>query len=116
MAFKWFLPLIKEFGGTHPPDDRIRREITTLSIGDGKGATQHFNKFPDGNCISRGAGGVQVTGRKCIFIKHSAFGKESWRTFSEGTFPVLNFLFNFSFHNGQFALKQKNNKIVAILE
>ena len=64
VALKWFLPLIKEFGGTHPPEDRIRRENTTLSIGDGKGTTQHFNKFPDGNC------GVQVTGRKCIFIKY----------------------------------------------
>ena len=88
MALKWFLPLIKEFGEQHPPKDRIRREITTLSIGDGKGATQLFNKFPDGNCISRGAGGVQVTGRKCIFIKYSSFGRESMKTFREGTFSV----------------------------
>jgi len=61
VALKWFLPLIKQFGGTHPPEDRIRREIITLSIGDGRGATQYFNKHADGTCISRRAGGVKVT-------------------------------------------------------
>jgi len=84
VALKWLLPLIKEFGGSHPPEDRIRREVVHLGIGDGKGVTQYFNKRPDGTKITRGSGGVEVTGRKCLIIKHSAFGNLSWKTFSEG--------------------------------
>ncbi len=44
----------KEFGGSYPPEDKIRREITHLGIGDGKGVTQYFNKRPDGTSITRG--------------------------------------------------------------
>ena len=29
VALKWLLPLMKQFGGTHPPEERIRRDITT---------------------------------------------------------------------------------------
>ena len=85
VALKWLLPLVKQFGRTHPREEAIRRDIVTLGIGDGKGITQYFNKYPDGTCISRRAGGVEVIGRKCVIIKHSSFGDESWKTFSEGT-------------------------------
>lgn len=34
VALKWLLPLIKQFGGTHPTEDRVHQEICTLSIGD----------------------------------------------------------------------------------
>lgn len=84
VALKWLLPLMKQFGGTHPPEERIRRDITTLGIGDGKGANQFFNKYADGTCISRRASGVDVIARKCVIIKHSSFGDESWKKFSEG--------------------------------
>ena len=86
VALKWLLPLVKQFGGTHPREEAIRRDIATLGIGDGKGVTQYFNKYPDGTCISRRADGVEVIARKCVIIKHSSFGDESWKTFSEGTF------------------------------
>ena len=85
MALKWLLPLVKQFGGTQPCEEVIHRDIITLGIGDGKGVNQYFNKYPDGTCISRRAGGVEVIGRKCVIIKHSSFGDESWKTFSEGT-------------------------------
>ena len=71
VALKRLLPLIKEFGGTHPHEERICRDITTIGIVDGKGVGQYFNKYPDGTCISRRAGRVEVIGRKCIFIQHS---------------------------------------------
>jgi len=82
VALKWLLPLVRQFGG----QDRIRREIKTLNIGDGKGdKKQHFNKFPNGTVISRGAGGVDVVSRSCVVIKESCFGEENRRAFREGT-------------------------------
>lgn len=39
VAFKWLLPLVKEFGGSYPPEDRIRRDVTqqhNLALGTGK--------------------------------------------------------------------------------
>ena len=85
VALKWFLPLVKRFGGLHPPEAKIRQEIHSFLIGDGRGQKKaHFNKFADGKRISRGAGGVEVTSKSCILVKHFSFGKESWRVFSEG--------------------------------
>lgn len=85
VALKWLLSLVKNFGGSHPSEDKIRREIHTLSIGDGRGQKKsHFNKFANGTKITRGAGGVEVTSRSCIVVKHSCFGTESWKVFSEG--------------------------------
>lgn len=85
VALKWLLPLVKQFGGTYSREEAIHRDIVTLGIGDGKGVTQYFNKYPAGTCTSRRAGGVEVIGRKCVIIRHSSFGNESWKTFSEGT-------------------------------
>ena len=65
VALKWLLSLVKKFGGSHPSEDKIRREIHTLSIGDGRGQKKsHFNKFANGTKITRGAGGVKVTIKK----------------------------------------------------
>ena len=37
VALKWLLPLVKQFGGTHPHEEVIHRDIVTLGIRDGKG-------------------------------------------------------------------------------
>ena len=93
VALKWLLPLVRQFGGSHPPEDRIRQEIRTLSIGDGRGEKkQYFNKYPDGIAISRGAGGVEVVSRSCVIIKQSCFGAEKWTTFCEGN--ACNYVLN----------------------
>ena len=84
VALKWLLPLIKQFGGTHPPEDRVRQEIRTLSIGDASDKKQYFNKFADGTTITRAAAGVEVTARSCVLVKYSAFQPESRRAFREG--------------------------------
>ena len=85
VALKWLLPRGKKFGGSHPSEDKIRREIHTLSIGDGRGQkNSHFNKFANGTKITRGAGGDELSSRSCIVVKHSCFGAESWEAFSEG--------------------------------
>ena len=85
VALKWLLPLVKQFGACHPPEGRIRQELRTLSIGDGRGdIKQFFNKYPDGETITRGVGGVSVTARSCVVMKNSAFGREKLRVFWEG--------------------------------
>lgn len=85
VALKWLLPLVKQFGACHPPEGKIRQELRTLSIGDGRGdIKQFFNKYPDGDAITRGAGGVSVKARSCVVMKNSAFGRENLRVFWEG--------------------------------
>lgn len=85
VALKWFLPLVKQFGGCHPPEGRIRQELRTLSIGDGRGdIKQFFNKQANGDTITRGAGGVSATAKSCVVMKNSAFGREKLRVFWEG--------------------------------
>ena len=87
VALKWLLSLVKNFGGSHPSEDKSRREIHNLAIGDGRGQKKSFfNKFANRNKITIGAGGVEVTSRSCIVVKHSCFGAESWRAFSEGMY------------------------------
>lgn len=95
VALKWLLPLVRQFGGSHPPEGSITQELRTLSIGDGRGEIkQHFNKFPNGVHITRAAGGVQVTLRSCVVIKNSAFGAEHWKAFCKGMHATV--LMNFS--------------------
>ena len=86
VALKWLLPLVRQFGGSHPSEDKIRQEIRTLSIGEGSGKKkQYFNQRPNGVSITRGAGGVEVVSRSCVVIKQRCFGTESLTTFCEGT-------------------------------
>ena len=77
VALKWLLPLIKQFGGTHPPEDMVRQEIRTLSIGNSSDKKKYFNKFVDGTTITRAAGGIEVTARSCVLIKYEAFQPEN---------------------------------------
>ena len=84
VALKWLLPVIKQFGGTYPPEDRMRQEICTLSIGDTNDKKQYFNKFTNGTNITRAAGGVEVTARSCVLIKYEAFQPESRGAFRKG--------------------------------
>ena len=45
VALKWLCSLVKQFGGTHPPEGRVRQEIRILGIGDISDGKQHFNKY-----------------------------------------------------------------------
>ena len=82
---KWLLALVRRFGGTPPAEDRIRKEIHNLGIGDGKGEKkQYFNSESNGTAITRAAGGVATVTRSCVVVKRSAFAQESWKVFSEG--------------------------------
>lgn len=85
IALKWLLALVKQSGNTTPREDVVRQEITTLGVGVITNKKQYFNKNPNGNSICRGADGVEVVSRKCVLVKHSAFGQDSWAIFSEGT-------------------------------
>lgn len=84
IALKWLFATIRNFGGTPPPKDKARQEIRNLEIGMISDKKQHFNKYADGQKISRGAGGVEIQSKSCVIIKHSAFGVKSWNVFSEG--------------------------------
>lgn len=94
VALKWLLLLIKQFGGTYPPEDRMRQEIRTLSIGDTSDKKQYFNKFTNGTTITRAAGGVEVTARSCVLIKYEAFQPESKRAFRKGMNHIKPTLFS----------------------
>ena len=96
ISLKWLLGLVKRFGGSNPPESRIRQEIHNLSIGDGKGEKkQYFNRNADGTTITRAAGGVATIPRSCVLVKRSAFRPESWKVMSEGVFMLV---FNFFCH------------------
>ena len=96
VALKWLLPLVRQFGGSHPHEDRIRQEIKSLSIGDGRGdKKQFFNKYPNGKVISRGADGVETVARSCVVIRQTSFGQEKWRLFSEGKHIVNQLLHDY---------------------
>jgi hypothetical protein len=84
VALKWLCSLVKQFGGTHPPEGRVRQEIRMLNIGDISDRKQHFNKYANGKKISRGQGGVETSSMTCVFVKHDAFGCESWNIFAKG--------------------------------
>ena len=97
VALKWLLPLARQFGGSHPPEDR------NLSIGDRRGdKKQYFNKYADGVSITRGAGGVEVVARSCVVVKQSCFGNENWSTFCEGTQLNIN-----QFHSSKISIPRK---------
>ena len=83
IALKWMFASIRNFGGTLPPEDRTRQEIRNLDIGMICDKKQHFNKYANGQKISRAVGGVEIQS-KSVTIKHSAFGVESWNVFSQG--------------------------------
>ena len=84
IALKWLLAMISDHGGTPPPDDQMRQEIRSLDIGFTNNRKQFFNKYPNGDKISRGPDGVEAQSKNCVFVKHSAFGSESWDVFSQG--------------------------------
>ena len=84
VALKWLYGLLKQSGTVPPPEELIKREIETLGIGETGNKKQYFNKSANGHTICRGAEGVEVVSRKCIFIKHSAFRANAWTAFSEG--------------------------------
>ena len=84
IALKWLYGLIKQSGNVPPPEELIRQEIEMLGIGETGNKKQYFNKSADGQTICRGAEGVEVVSRKCIFIKHSVFRTNAWTLFSEG--------------------------------
>jgi hypothetical protein len=72
--------------GKKPIRKEMRQEVLTLGIGATKSKTQFFNKTANGMKITRRAAiGVEVVSKKCIVVRHSAFGAASWAVFSEGT-------------------------------
>ena len=89
IALKWLLATISDHGGTPPPDDQMRQEIRSLDIGFTNNRKQFFNKYPNGDKINRGPDGVEVQSKNCVFVKHSAFGPESWDIFSQGILSLI---------------------------
>ena len=73
--------------------DRLKQEIEELEIGATKKRKQFFNKTPNGTKIKRTrtttGTDVEVISKKCVIIKHSAFGAASWAVFSEGNVNIL---------------------------
>lgn len=72
--------------------DRLKQEIEELEIGATKKRKQFFNKTPNGTKIKRTrtttGTDVEVISKKCVIIKHSAFGAASWAVFSEGNVKI----------------------------
>lgn len=89
IALRWLLPLVRNYGGTPPPEDRIRQEIQNLEIGDTKDRKQHFNRFANGSKITRASGqGVETNSLTCVVVHYAAFNQESWNIFTEGKFNL----------------------------
>ncbi len=84
IALKWLCALIKQNGYPSPPEEVIRQDINALGIGVTSNKKQYFNKYANGQTISRGSEGVEVVSRKCVLVKYSAFMQESLAVFSEG--------------------------------
>ena len=89
--------LVRKYGGTPPPEERVRQEIKTLSLGDISDKKQFFNKHANGNKISRATGyGIEVTQISCLAIKRATFPSESWKAFAGGTHVI--FIFHIILH------------------
>jgi hypothetical protein len=86
VSLRCLFNLITSSGKKNPSEKRLRQEVLTLGIGATKSKTQFFNKTANGMRITRRAAfGVEVVSKKCIVVRHSAFGAASWAVFSEGT-------------------------------
>ena len=97
VALKWLFSLVRKYGGTPPPEERVRQEIKTLSLGDVSDKKQFFSKHPNGNKISRATGhGVEVTQISCVTVKRATFPSESWKVFAEGAHVI--FIFRIILH------------------
>jgi hypothetical protein len=83
VALKWLFALISDNGMAPPSEGHVRQEIRALEIGIAKDKKQFFNKYANGNKISRSLDGVEVQSKTCVVIKRSAFSQESWEIFSE---------------------------------
>ena len=86
VSLKWLCGLVRNSGNIPPREEPIRREIEAFGVGAIGNKKQYFNKNADGQTICRGAEGVEVVSRKCIFVNHSAFRPDAWKIFSEGYF------------------------------
>ena len=74
VALKWLFSLVGKYGGTPPPEEKVRQEIKTLSLGEVSDKKQFFNEHPNGNKISRATGhGVEVTQISCVTVKRATF-------------------------------------------
>lgn len=92
VALKWLFSLVWKYGGTPPPEERVRQEIKTLSLGDISDKKQFFNKHPNGNKISKATGhGVEVTQISCVTVKRATFPSESWKVFAGGAHVIFIF-------------------------
>ena len=97
VALKWLFCLVRKYGGTPPPEERVRQEIKSLCLGDISDKKQFFNKHPNGNKISRATGhGVEVTQISCVTIKRATFPSERWKVFAGGTHVI--FIFRIILH------------------
>ncbi|CAB4017459.1 Hypothetical predicted protein, partial [Paramuricea clavata] len=60
VALKWLFALISDNGMAPPSEGHVRQEIHALEIGIAKDKKQFFNKYANGNKISRSLDGVEV--------------------------------------------------------
>ena len=71
VSLKWLCGLVRNSGNIPPREEPVRREIESFEVGAIGNKKQYFNKNADGQTICRGAEGVEVISRKCIFVNHS---------------------------------------------